>query len=93
MAYKKEPLIKLKKCLVDKGPMQIKHVWTKGKNLRGEFEKYNYQLYTNYNNAENSLLDFFVKQHDQQRFTNMTNPLVLGDFATEFAAVNPSVDD
>ena len=34
--------------------------------------------------VEHPLLESFAKQHHQQRFTIMTNPLVLGDFATAF---------
>ena len=90
--YKKELPIELKKRLLDEAPLQIKHVRQKGRFLEEEFEEYNYPLDTDSDSVEHPLLESFAKQHHRQRFTIMTNPLVLGDFATAFGATDSSAD-
>ena len=90
--YKKELPIELKKRLLDEAPLQIKHVRQKGRFLEEEFEEYNHPLDTDSDSVEHPLSESFAKQHHRQRFTIMTNPLVLGDFATAFGATDSSVD-
>ena len=82
----------MKKRLLDEAPLQIKHVRQKGRFLEEEFEEYNHPLDTDSDSVEHPLSESFAKQHHRQRFTIMTNPLVLGDFATAFGATDSSAD-
>ena len=87
--YKKELTIDLKNQLIDEAPLQVKEFRSKGRFVEEYFDEFNHPVDTDTDMAKHPLTTNCAKQHHRQRFTNMTNSQVLGDFTDAFAAADP----
>ena len=88
--FKKDLSIDHKQRLIDEAPMQTKQFRSQGRFTEESFDEYNHPVDTDSDNIEHPLSESFALQHHRQRFTNMTNSQVMGDFTDAFAASDPS---
>ena len=87
---KKKLRIELKQQLLDEASPQIKEFRNKGKFVEEYFDEFNQPVDTDSAMIEHPLSESFALQHHRQRYTNMTNSQVMGDFTEAFAAADPS---